>query len=184
MIVNVIVPLALNEPFSYETDYDLDIGDLVIVPFGNKDFIVLVIDINVKIKEGIELKKVKEVLDIPPLKQELIEFIKWTADYNLISLGNVLKMVINPVSFLRNKVEKYYCLSMDYAETPLTPLIRGGCGENLSGRNEWAYHGGCGGALVSGDRGVLIRKDETETYHGGVRRPYQGDGGTYLIRGI
>ena len=131
MIVNVIVPLALNEPFSYETDYDLDIGDLVIVPFGNKDFIGLVIDINVKIKEGIELKKVKEMLDIPPLKQELIEFIKWTADYNLISLGNVLKMVINPVSFLRNKVEKYYCLSMDYAETPLTPLIRGGCGGAL-----------------------------------------------------
>ena len=131
MIVNVIVPLALNEPFSYETDYDLDIGDLVIVPFGNKDFIGLVIDINVKIKEGIELKKVKEALDLPPLKQELIDFIKWTADYNLIPLGNVLKMVINPVSFLRNKVEKYYCLSVDYAETPLTPLIRGGCGGAL-----------------------------------------------------
>ena len=150
MIVNVIVPLALNEPFSYETDYDLDIGDLVIVPFGNKDFIGLVIDINVKIKEGIELKKVKEMLDIPPLKQELIEFIKWTADYNLISLGNVLKMVINPVSFLRNKVEKYYCLSMDYAETPLTPLIRGGCGGDLN-------RGGCGGDLSrEGERDTLI----------------------------
>ena len=144
MIVNVIVPLALNEPFSYETDYDLDIGDLVIVPFGNKDFIGLVIDINVKIKEGIELKKVKEALDLPPLKQELIDFIKWTAEYNLIPLGNVLKMVINPVSFLRNKVEKYYCLSTDYAETPLTPLNRGGCG----------------GALVRGEEDNTHSKEE------------------------
>lgn len=143
MIVNVIVPLALNEPFSYETDYDLDIGDLVIVPFGNKDFVGLVIDINVKIKEGIELKKVKEALDLPPLKQELIDFIKWTADYNLIPLGNVLKMVINPVSFLKNKVEKYYCLSMDYAETPLTPLNRGG-------RRDAIIRGGVGMPLSVG----------------------------------
>ena len=56
MIVNVIVPLALNEPFSYETDYDLDIGDLVIVPFGNKDFVGLVIDINVKSGSIVHLK--------------------------------------------------------------------------------------------------------------------------------
>ena len=166
MIVNVIVPLALNEPFSYETDYDLDIGDLVIVPFGNKDFVGLVIDINVKIKEGIELKKVKEALDLPPLKQELIDFIKWTADYNLIPLGNVLKMVINPVSFLRNKVEKYYCLSTDYAKTPLTPLIRGGYRGTL-------IRGGCGdvsnmgrwdGALSMGDvRSPLARGEKDST---------------------
>ncbi len=154
MIVNVIVPLALNEPFSYETDYDLDIGDLVIVPFGNKDFFGLIIDINVKIKEGIELKKVKEALDLPPLKQELIDFIKWTADYNLIPLGNVLKMVINPVSFLKNKVEKYYCLSMDYAETPLTPLIRGECG----------------GTLIRGDRGDLNRCGGRDALGGGEGR--------------
>ena len=151
MIVNIIVPLALNEPFSYETDYDLGVGDLVIVPFGNKDFIGLVIDINVKTKEGIELKKVKEALDLPPLKQELIDFIKWTADYNLIPLGNVLKMVINPVSFLKDKVEKYYCLSMDYAETPLTPLNRGGCGGDLN-------RGGCGGAIVKEEEGIFSRE--------------------------
>ncbi len=162
MIVNVIVPLALNEPFSYETDYDLDIGDLVIVPFGNKDFVGLVIDINVKIKEGIELKKVKEALDLPPLKQELIDFIKWTADYNLIPLGNVLKMVINPVSFLRNKVEKYYCLSTDYAETPLTPLIRGGYWGTLisGGWRDTLISGGCEDNLNNGGcEGDLSRRE-------------------------
>ena len=171
MIVNVIVPLALNEPFSYETDYDLDIGDLVIVPFGNKDFFGLIIDINVKIKEGIKLKKVKEALDLPPLKQELIDFIKWTADYNLIPLGNVLKMVINPVSFLKNKVEKYYCLSMDYAETPLTPLIRGGCGGTLI-RGDRGDLNRCGGrdALVRGDRGDLNRCGGRDALGGGEGR--------------
>ena len=160
MIVNVIVPLALNEPFSYETDYDLDIGDLVIVPFGNKDFIGLVIDINVKIKEGIELKKVKEALDLLPLKQELIDFIKWTADYNLIPLGNVLKIVINPVSFLKNKVEKYYCLSMDYAETPLTPLIRGDRGDlNRCGGRD-ALGGGKGRDTLIGEEDNTPSKEE------------------------
>lgn len=116
MIVNVIIPLALNEPFSYEVDKDLEIGQFVVVPFGNKNFVGLISDVNVEIKNGINLKKIKDIIDIAPLKQELIDFIKWTAEYNLIPLGNVLKMVSNPISFLKNKFEKRYILSKNLCD--------------------------------------------------------------------
>ena len=48
MIVNILIPLALNEPFSYKTDIDLKIGDVVLVSFGNKDFKGMVVDINIE----------------------------------------------------------------------------------------------------------------------------------------
>lgn len=111
MIVNVIIPLALNEPYAYNSEFELSVGSLVSVPFGNKNFIGLVVEINVEIKNGIKLKNVNSVINILPLKQELIDFIKWSADYNLIPLGNVLKMVISPLNFLKNKIEKKYKLN-------------------------------------------------------------------------
>ena len=114
MIVNVIIPLALNEPFSYNSAFELEVGDFVRVPFGNKLFIGLVIDINIEIRTEIKLKDVKEKINIKPIKKELIDFIKWSADYNLIPLGNVLKMVITPVNFLKDKIEKKYCLNQDF----------------------------------------------------------------------
>jgi len=113
MIVDVLIPLALNEPFSYESDIDLKIGDFVVVPFGNKNFFGLVLNINISVKEGIILKKVKNKVNINPMKYELIEFIKWTSEYNLIPLGNVLKMIISPLNFIikQNKIEKLYNLN-------------------------------------------------------------------------
>ena len=57
MIVNVIVPLALNDPFSYESDIELSIGDIVYVPFGNKTFIGLVVETNIEKNNNIILKK-------------------------------------------------------------------------------------------------------------------------------
>ncbi len=116
MIIEVIIPLAFNEAFSYEYDDELNetnakVGDLIKVPFGNRELIGVISSIDTEVKEGIKLKKTKEKIDLPPLKQELIDFIKWTSEYNLIPLGNVLKMVISPVNFLKNKVEKKYILN-------------------------------------------------------------------------
>lgn len=111
MIVNVLVPLALNEPFSYNSSFILEVGDLVSVPFGNKTLIGLVLEINIEIKNGIKLKDVVGIINVKPLQTELITFIKWTSDYNLMPFGNVLKMVISPLNFLRDKIEKYFQLN-------------------------------------------------------------------------
>ena len=120
MIVNVLVPLALNEPFSYNSSFELEVGDFVSVPFGNKTMIGLVLEINVQVKDGIKLKDVVDIINIKPLQKELITFMKWTSEYNLIPFGNVLKMVATPLNFLKDKVEKYFQLNTDILLPALT----------------------------------------------------------------
>jgi len=120
MIVNILIPLALNEPFSYNSVFELRVGDLVSVPFGNKTFTGLVIETNIKVKDGIVLKNVKGLIDTKPLKMELIKFMKWTSEYNLIPLGNVLKMVITPLNFLKEKIERRLALNKDVVLPALT----------------------------------------------------------------
>lgn len=111
MIVSVLIPLALNEPFFYSSDFELELGSLVSVPFGNKEYFGLVVEINVDVTDGIKLKKVKNKLNCEPFSKELIDFMKWTSDYNLIPFGNVLKLVIGSSGFSRNRVEKKYTLN-------------------------------------------------------------------------
>ena len=101
MIVNVLVPLALNEPFTYNSDFELIVGDLVEVPVGNKKLIGMVWDVNVDTNIG--LKDVIKKIDITPINDKLKQFIKWTSDYNLIPLGNVLKMSINSINHVKKK---------------------------------------------------------------------------------
>ena len=74
MIVNVLVPLALNEPFTYNSDFELIVGDLVEVPVGNKKLIGMVWDVNVDTNIG--LKDVIKKIDITPINDKLKQFIK------------------------------------------------------------------------------------------------------------
>ena len=113
MIVNILIPLALNEPFSYDSNFELKIGDVVVVPFGNKDFKGLVVDVNVKVSDGIKLKSVKEKINFS-FNQKTIEFIRWISDYYLIPLGNVLNMLISPLNFLKDKKIKKYKLNESF----------------------------------------------------------------------
>ena len=144
MIVNVIIPLALNEPFSYNSSFELEVGDFVRVPFGGKIFIGLVIETDIEIRYEIKLKDVKEKINIKPIKKELIDFIKWTAEYNLIPLGNVLKMVITPINFLKDKLEKKYCLNKRFIEFT--------SGKNKINENSCVLEAkGCGVAMDNGN---------------------------------
>ena len=113
MIVNVLIPLALNEPFSYDSIFELKVGDVVVVPFGNKDFKGLVVDVDVKVSDGIKLKSVKEKINFS-FNQKTIEFIRWISDYYLIPLGNVLNMLISPLNFLKDKKIKKYKLNESF----------------------------------------------------------------------
>lgn len=120
MIVNVIIPLGLNEPFSYNSTFELEVGDLVYVPFGNRTFIGVVLETDVEVRDGIVLKNVKDIVRAEPLRAELIEFMKWASEYNLIPLGNMLKMVTTPLNFLKEKIEKKVTLNKNIVLPALT----------------------------------------------------------------
>jgi len=79
--VDVLVPVALDQAYSYRAPADLDLkpGDLVSVPLGARETTGVVWVDNVEVRAGLHnrLKDVVEKLDVPPLKAELRKFVDW-----------------------------------------------------------------------------------------------------------
>ena len=86
-IVDVLVPVALDQAYSYRVPADMELapGDLVSVPLGARTATGVVWADNVAVRPGLHnrLKDVEDKLDIPPLKPELRSFVDWE-----ISLGD------------------------------------------------------------------------------------------------
>ncbi|GMO56231.1 MAG: primosomal protein N' [Rickettsiales bacterium] len=101
MFVSVIIQIAKDEGFFYNTDLDLKIGDIVYVPFRNKEVIGVIDKIN--IDTDIKLKDVFRKSELPPIKPELIDLIKWVSKYYFIPLGMVLKMVIIAIKYTKKE---------------------------------------------------------------------------------
>ncbi|MDR3289665.1 MAG: primosomal protein N' [Rickettsiales bacterium] len=93
MIISVLVPIAKNSGFFYNSNENLQIGDVIYVPFRNKEVLGIVEAINVV--SELKLKDVSRKADLPPIKQELLDLIKWVSKYYFIPLGMVIKMAIN-----------------------------------------------------------------------------------------
>ena len=96
-IVDVLVPLALDQAYSYRVPAGLDLkpGDFVCVPLGPVERTAVVWGEGDP-RPGLhnKLKDVIEKLDIPPLKDELRRFVDWVADYTLGARGMVLRMTM------------------------------------------------------------------------------------------
>jgi primosomal protein N' (replication factor Y) len=96
-IVDVLVPVALDQAYSYRVPAGLDVapGDFVGVPFGAVDYAGVVWG-EASPRPGLhnKLKDIIEKLDQPPLKPELRRFVDWVADYTLGARGMVLRMTM------------------------------------------------------------------------------------------
>lgn len=96
MIVGVLLPLPFNEPFDYQIDDDVQLGEIVRVPFGRE------VQVGVVWKKGkscklddSKIKPVIERINFPPLHPELMKFIEFVAAYNMAFAGLVLRMVLS-----------------------------------------------------------------------------------------
>jgi primosomal protein N' (replication factor Y) (superfamily II helicase) len=96
-IVDVLVPVALDRPYSYRVPagLELTVGDLVRVPLGPRETTGAVWGEGLA-RPGLDnrLKDVAEKLVTPALKPELRTFVDWVADYTLSSRGMVLRMAL------------------------------------------------------------------------------------------
>ena len=96
-IVDVLVPVALDQAYSYRAPAGLELspGDLVTVPLGSRECTGVIWGEG-SARPGLDnrLKDVSEKLDIPPLKGELRRFVDWVADYTLAPRGMVLGMCL------------------------------------------------------------------------------------------
>ena len=97
-VVDVLVPVALNQTYSYRVPrgMELETGDVVAVPLGPREVIGVVWAQNGKPDPRLHnrLKDIGEKLDVPPLKTELRALVDWVANYTLSARGMVLRMTL------------------------------------------------------------------------------------------
>ena len=96
-IVDVLVPVALDQAYSYRVPDGLGLepGDVVSVPLGAREYTGVVWgEGNPRPGLHNRLKDVDGKLDVPPLKTELRSFVDWVSNYTLTSRGTVLRMTL------------------------------------------------------------------------------------------
>ncbi len=97
-IVDVLVPVALDQSYSYAVPAGLDVtpGAVVSVPLGARTVTGVVWADNDSPDPRLHnrLKDISEVIDVPPLRDELRGFIDWVARYTLSARGMVLRMAL------------------------------------------------------------------------------------------
>jgi primosomal protein N' (replication factor Y) len=97
-IVDVLVPVALNQTYSYRVPRGMELraGDVVGVPLGPREVLAVVWAENANPDPRLHnrLKEVGEKLDLPPLKSELRSLVDWVSNYTLSARGMVLRMTL------------------------------------------------------------------------------------------
>ncbi len=97
--VQVLVPLALGQPYTYACASDvLQPGDFVVVPLGPMKRIGVVWHDRERGGKPVDPKKLKTViakLDVHPLPAINLEFADWIAHYTLAPRGMVLQMMMS-----------------------------------------------------------------------------------------
>lgn len=104
-IVDVLLPLPIDQLFSYaiEKDTETSIGDYVVVPFGRKRLIGIVWKYSGKSDR--ELKCIEQKIELPSIRPKLIEFAEWVAQYNVIPIGMLAKVIMGGVLKV-NQIDK------------------------------------------------------------------------------
>lgn len=92
-VIGVLLPLAVDHAFTYNSREKVEIGQLVRVPFRNKSIIGVVITIDGTHIES-SFKIVERVYDIK-LSRQFLSFLRKVAGYNIIQQGMVFKMALS-----------------------------------------------------------------------------------------
>ncbi|WP_265030614.1 replication restart helicase PriA [Wolbachia endosymbiont (group B) of Athalia cordata] len=155
--VDVLLPLPIDQLFSYavEEDTEVSIGDYVVVPFGRKRLIGIVW--RESSKSDRELKFIEQKIELPSIRPKLIEFAEWVAQYNVIPIGMLAKVIMGGVLKV-NQIDKLVCTKqkqeiseIDYQLSPEQQAARDKIISNL---NEYSV------TLLDGETG----SGKTEVY--------------------
>ncbi len=106
MLYDIIVTRPFDKVFTYSSvNKYLEIGQVVLIPFGKKIEIGVVWEKNVK-KPKHEIKEISKVVEHVILKDKSIEFINWIANYTIAPLGSVLKLFLINIDIVDSETEK------------------------------------------------------------------------------
>ncbi|MFZ2069812.1 MAG: primosomal protein N', partial [Xanthobacteraceae bacterium] len=164
-IVDVLVPVALDKPYSYRVPEALVVapGDVVSVPLGAREATAVVWAENPKPNPRLDnrLKDIEEKIDVPPLRPELRSFVDWVSNYTLSSRGMVLRMCLRMGEHLGAERERVGVRLAGAPPQRMTPprarvleLLADGM---VRGKSEAAREAGVSAGVVDGliDEGTL-----------------------------
>jgi len=164
-VVDVLVPVALNQTYSYRVpdDTDLKPGDVVCVPLGPREVTAVVWAENEKPDPRLHnrLKDVSEKIDVPPLKGELRSFVDWVAGYTLSARGMVLRMTLRMGEHLGPERVRMGVRLIGDLPLRMTParrrLIDALSDQLLHGKSDVAKETGVSASVIDGlvDEGTL-----------------------------
>jgi primosomal protein N' (replication factor Y) len=100
--VSVLINQALPRTLTYKVGAGQTVaeGALVQVPLGNKQGYGVVVGPSETSFDPAKIKSIEKVLDLPPIKKALRDFVLWVADYTLSPAGSVLAMALGGQSVL------------------------------------------------------------------------------------
>lgn len=104
----ILLPLALNESFTYRAVGNFAIGDIVLVEFGRKKLWGVIVDLNQAAPNNLDEAKIKEILaknERIRLSLQQLQFIENIASYNIASRGLILRSVIGILNSDKTKKE-------------------------------------------------------------------------------
>lgn len=90
--VSILLPYKFGMAFTYEAPFPLPLGTLVKVPLGRRQVVGAVWEDAPDAQ--VKTRPVTEVLDFPPLPENLRKFIDWVAGYTLAARGDVLALCL------------------------------------------------------------------------------------------
>ena len=122
-IADVLLPLALDGPYSYRIPEGLRLaaGDYVVVPLGPRAMIGVVWAVASEASTEKKLRDVTLRFDMPPLSETHRKFIEWLAAYYLEPMGNVLRMVLRAPGAFEAQREQVAYRATGVAPKRLTP---------------------------------------------------------------
>src|SRR3954468_19402424 len=164
-VVDVLVPVALNQAYSYCVPRGMELkpGDVVCVPLGPREVVAVVWAENANPDPRLHnrLKDVGEKLDVPPLKEELRSLVDWVSTYTLSARGMVLRMCLRMGENLGPERMRLGVRRVGEPPRRLTParrrvieLLSDGL---LHGKSDAAREAGVSGGVIDGlvDEGTL-----------------------------
>lgn len=164
-IVDVLVPVALNQTYSYRVPAGMELqpGDVVSVPLGVREAMAVVWADNANPDPRLHnrLKDVGEKFEVPPLQGELRSFVDWVSTYTLSARGMVLRMTLRMGEHLGPERVRLGVRLVGAPPQRLTParrrLIDVLSDGLLHGKSEAAREAGVSGGVVDGlvDEGTL-----------------------------
>ncbi len=105
--VSVLAAVPIGQPYDYAVPAGiaLAVGDIVRIPFGRREVTGVVWPRNADsapMGKAVKLKSVLHRYDVPPLRQQQIDFVEWIARYTLSDIGSVLKLMLSPAEVLED----------------------------------------------------------------------------------